>query len=40
VYDAERTAQLFCIIANAWPLPLSAGSRTGAATSASPIPGN
>ena len=22
VYDAERTAQLFCIIANAWPRPL------------------
>jgi ribonuclease T len=21
VYDAERTAELFCTIANAWPMP-------------------
>ena len=34
VYDAERTAQLFCIIANAWPKPM-----TGAAATASPASG-
>jgi ribonuclease T len=26
VYDAERTAALFCKIANAWPRPLAAGT--------------
>ena len=29
VYDAERTAELFCRIANAWPAPAPAASVTG-----------
>ena len=39
VYDAERTAELFCRIANAWSMPLAPGTRTDApAESAEPAP--
>ena len=36
VYDAERTAQLFCKIVNAWPLPSLTGSGTSAGSSERP----
>ena len=39
VYDAERTAELFCKIANAWPS--NSGSGMGSTPAASdPVPGN